>query len=80
MSSITTAQLAIYAALAIPVLFLLVKHGRPGLLGWGYLFAFCSLRIIGGALSIKGSDSATIVANIGLSPLLLSAGGILHES
>lgn len=80
MGAVTTAQLAIYAALAIPVLFLLVKHGRPGILGWGYLFAFCSIRVISGALSLSRSDSATIVANIGLSPLLLSASGLLHES
>lgn len=80
MSSVTTAQLAIYALLAIPVLFLLYKHGHPGILGWIYLFAFCSLRVIGGALALKESKTASIVGNIGLSPLLLATCGFIHEA
>ncbi|OAA80771.1 C6 zinc finger domain protein [Akanthomyces lecanii RCEF 1005] len=80
MNSVTTAQMAIYAVLIIPVLFLLVKHGKAGLLGWFYFAAFCMLRILGGALALSGSKSATIIANVGLSPLLLAAFGILHES
>lgn len=80
MNSVTTAQMAIYAVLIIPALFLLVKHGKPGLLGWLYFAAFCMLRILGGALALSGSKSATIISNIGLSPLLLAASGFLHES
>ncbi|OAR02069.1 hypothetical protein LLEC1_03391, partial [Akanthomyces lecanii] len=72
--------MAIYAVLIVPVFFLLVKHGKAGLLGWLYLTAFCVLRILGGALALSGSKSATIIANVGLSPLLLAASGILHES
>lgn len=80
MNSVTTAQMAIYAIMIIPVLYLLVKHGRPGIMGWLYFAAFCMLRILGGALALSGSESATIIGNIGLSPLLLAACGILHES
>ncbi|AEO67513.1 aa703609-746e-4304-a73b-e246a9707016 [Thermothielavioides terrestris] len=72
-----TAELAIYAILALPVLYLLFRHSTAGLLGWFYLFAFCSLRIVGGALT---SSSAGIISSIGLSPLLLAASGILHEA
>ena len=80
MSSVTTAQMAIYAVMIIPVLYLLKKHGKPGILGWLYFCAFCMLRILGGALALGGSKAATIIANVGLSPLLLAASGILHES
>lgn len=77
---LATAELAIYAVLALPVLFVLVRHGLPGLPGWIYLFAFCTLRIVGGALSMNPeSTSGNIISNIGLSPLLLAASGILHE-
>lgn len=79
MSSISTAELAIYALFSIAVLYILVKHGRPGFLGWFYLFIFCTIRIVGGVLEIKKSSSASVVANIGLSPLLLATSGILHE-
>ena len=80
MASLSTVEIFVYAALAVPVMYLLVKHGRHGLLGWLYLFAFCSLRVIGGVLDRKGSSAAGIVANIGLSPLILAASGILHEA
>ncbi|KAM3551710.1 hypothetical protein MY1884_007582 [Beauveria asiatica] len=80
MNSVTTAQMAIYAAMILPVLYLLVKHGKVSMLGWLYLVAFCMLRILGGALALSRSKTATIIANIGLAPLLLAASGILHES
>lgn len=80
MTSVTTAQMAIYSAMLIPVLYLLFKHGKPGFLGWFYFNAFCLLRILGGALALNGNSAARIIANVGLSPLLLAAAGILHES
>ena len=80
MTALTTAELAIYAVLVLPTLFILYKHGKPGILGWTYLFIFCTLRIIGGAMFLSKSSSAVTVSNIGLSPLLLSAAGVLHEA
>ncbi|RHZ53566.1 uncharacterized protein CDV56_103643 [Aspergillus thermomutatus] len=80
-NSLSAATCAIYAVLAIPVLYLLVRHGRYGLLGWLYLFFFCTLRIIGGALAVKDtSAAASIISSVGLSPLLLATAGILHEA
>ncbi|RLM00021.1 hypothetical protein CFD26_107463 [Aspergillus turcosus] len=80
-NSLAAATCAIYAALAIPVLFLLVRHGRYGLLGWLFLFSFCSLRIIGNGMAVKNpSITAEIIASVGLSPLLLATAGILHEA
>lgn len=79
--SLSAATCAIYVILAIPVLYLLVKHGRHGLLGWLFLFFFCTLRIVSGALAIKSSSpAASIISNVGLSPLLLATTGILHEA
>ncbi|KAK8030175.1 hypothetical protein PG993_011466 [Apiospora rasikravindrae] len=83
--ALSTATLAIYAVLDIPVFFCLVRHGKAGLVGWVYLLAFCTLRIVGGAMAMdrnsssNSSSSASLIANIGLSPLLLAASGILHE-
>lgn len=80
-NSLATAELAIYAILSIPVLYILVRHGLAGLLGWFYLFAFCTLRLVGGAMSMQTDNgSGNIISNVGLSPLLLAASGILHES
>lgn len=79
--SLSVATCAIYAVLAFPVLYLLYRHGRIGLLGWLYLFFFCTLRIIGGALAVHNtSAAASIISSIGLSPLLLATAGILHEA
>lgn len=80
MTATSTAELAIYATLSIPNLYILFKHGRAGLLGWAYLFAFCTLRIVGGAMDLSGSTSAGIISSVGLSPLLLAAFGILQEA
>ncbi|KAL4888818.1 integral membrane protein [Aspergillus ambiguus] len=80
-NSLSAATCAIYAVLAIPVLYLLVRHRRYGLLGWLFLFLFCTLRIIGGALAVNNpSAAANIISSVGLSPLLLATAGILHEA
>ncbi|KAL2179259.1 uncharacterized protein P884DRAFT_240045 [Thermothelomyces heterothallicus CBS 202.75] len=76
-NALLTAELAIYAVLSLPVLYLLIRHSPAGLLGWFYLFAFCTLRIVGGAVS---ASPASIISSIGLSPLLLAGSGILHEA
>lgn len=80
MGNVSTAELAIYATLSIPTLYILIKHRPPGYLGWFYLLTFFSLRIVGGVLSLTGNSAASIVSNIGISPLLLAAAGILHEA
>ncbi|CAG8898776.1 unnamed protein product [Penicillium egyptiacum] len=80
-NSLSAATCAIYAALAIPVLYLLVRHGRYGFLGWLFLFFFCALRTIGGALAVNDtSATANIISSVGLSPILLATAGILHEA
>ncbi|CAI7587268.1 unnamed protein product [Penicillium bialowiezense] len=80
-NNLSAAELAIYIILAIPTLYLLVKHGRQGILGWLFLFIFCSLRIIGSALGLKDSSpTASLISSVGLSPLLLATSGILHEA
>lgn len=78
------AQLIIFVILLQPAIYCLFKHGRHGLLGWLYLQLFCLVRVVGAAMIIHEKSStglaATIVGSFGLSPLLLSAAGILHES
>lgn len=79
MSALSTAELAIFAILCLPVLYVLFKHGWVGFMGWLYLFIFCTLRIISGAMDLSGSKSASVISNIGLSPMILAIAGILHE-
>ncbi|KAI0145344.1 hypothetical protein GGR57DRAFT_300857 [Xylariaceae sp. FL1272] len=81
--SLPTAQLAIYIVLTIPVTYLFIRHWPIGSLGWFYLFAFTTLRIVGGALTTGDSSpsgGASIISSVGLSPLLLATSGILHEA
>jgi hypothetical protein len=81
MNALSIAELAIYIILSIPVLYILVKHLWQGLTGWLFLFFFCTLRLIGGALSMNSdSTSGEIISSVGLSPLLLATSGILHEA
>jgi hypothetical protein len=82
MPGLDTAQLVVYSTLSIPIFYITSRHGLPGLLAWLYLLVFCSLRIVGGALALGGnnSQSAALISNIGISPLLLAISGILHEA
>ncbi|KAI0024026.1 hypothetical protein F4780DRAFT_688951 [Xylariomycetidae sp. FL0641] len=81
---LAVALVIIYSLLLLPVAFVLLKHGtRHGaVFGWLYLLIFCSLRIISSGLTLSDptSSGAAIVANVGLSPLLLAAAGILHQA
>lgn len=82
--SLALATVVIFATLALPTLFVAFRHGVRGLaiLGWGYLFVFCSLKIIGSVILLVGDQGANgnIVNSIGASPLLFALAGVLHES
>ena len=85
--SLAIAELAIYLLLAPLVVFILLKHWLAGLLGWFYLSAFIAVRIVGDCITIsdrnnktQSSTSAAILNSIGLSPLILSTAGVLHEA
>ncbi|KZF24327.1 hypothetical protein L228DRAFT_281412 [Xylona heveae TC161] len=86
MSALIDAQLAVFALLFFPSLYCLFRHGKTGILGWFYVNLFCALRVIGCALTIRDEHNgtvgtaATIIMSVGLSPLLLSAAGILGEA
>ena len=83
---LSAAQLALYLVLILPLVYIAIKHGRPGISGRSFLFLFCSLHIIGSGLQISNekpgttSTSAQIINGIGLFPLILVFGEILHES
>ncbi|KAJ9148472.1 hypothetical protein NKR23_g4823 [Pleurostoma richardsiae] len=76
--------LSIYTALSVPTIYVTYRHGIKGwaFLGWGFLFIFCTLKIVGSALQISNprSTGAAIVSSVGLSPLTLALGGVLHEA
>ncbi|KAH8651179.1 hypothetical protein BX600DRAFT_441620 [Xylariales sp. PMI_506] len=83
-NGLPAATLAIDATLALPAIYLLFKHGlRHGaVIGWAYLFIFFSLKIVASAMQVSNpsNTTASLIASIGLSPLLLAALGILHEA
>lgn len=80
-NAVSAAECALYAVLLLPVLFLIVRHGAHGFTGWLFLSLFCVLRIVGGGMSVDNSKpEASIISNVGLSPILLAAAGILHEA
>ncbi|KAJ5603357.1 hypothetical protein N7537_006313 [Penicillium hordei] len=81
-SGLLIAQLALYAPLTLPTLYLFFRHGYHGLLAWLYLLAFCVLRVTGAAMGLNDPHNvgAQIISSIGLSPLLLSIDGVLHEA
>ena len=77
-------ELVIYILLTPLVLFLLIKHRFPGLLGWLYLLVFCGLRLGSDGITIgnrnkPASTTGAILNGVGISPLLLSLAGLLHE-
>ncbi len=76
------AVLGIYAALSLPTIYVAFRHGFRALVAWAYLFLFCTLKIIGSGMQLSDSQSSgsAIIGSIGLSPLLLTTAGILHEA
>ncbi|KAI0836943.1 hypothetical protein F5Y06DRAFT_272667 [Hypoxylon sp. FL0890] len=83
-SGLAVALLIIYLTLSPPTIYVASKHGlkHGAIIGWFFLFTFCTLRIVSSAIELHDahSTSAALVASIGLSPLLAAACGVLHES
>lgn len=88
-SRLAVAELIIYILFLPIAVFILIRHGRHGAIGWGFLVAFCLLRIIADGLQIDNQikenngesidSTAAIVNSVGISPLLLALSGILSE-
>ncbi|KAF2004080.1 hypothetical protein P154DRAFT_572532 [Amniculicola lignicola CBS 123094] len=85
-SALLVATAIIYAILIQPISYCTWKHGKPGLLGFMVVLTFCVIRIVGSVLQIGDEKSGTtttatlVIANIGLSPMILGVAGILHEA
>jgi len=79
---IAISQIAVFSTFALPIFLSLGWHGMPGFLGWGFLFSFCILRIVGGAifLSDPGSEAGAIISSVAISPLILATMSIGYES
>ncbi|KAI1075963.1 hypothetical protein F5B20DRAFT_343677 [Whalleya microplaca] len=82
--ALPAALLAIYSTLSLPTIYVAVQHGikHGAILGWAFLLAFCLIRITSSALEIEDETSSTaiLLTGIGISPLLSSVCGVLHES
>jgi hypothetical protein len=88
-TQLSIAELAIYVVLVPAVIYILLRHGKPGYLGWGFLIVFCGLRLAADGIQISNHDKAAkgepvsnagaIVNAIGISGLLYTLSGIIHE-
>lgn len=85
-TSLYIATIILYSILIVPTFYVWRRHGRPGLLAYNFIYAFCAIRIAGGVLSIVAvhdanlETSATIVNSLAISPLILAGLGFLHEA
>lgn len=87
-NGISILYLVTFGILSLPVLYVLIRHGKRGILGWLSLSTFCTIRAVGNGLQLvaeQNGDSnlaliATIVSSLGLSPLLMGIAGILDEA
>lgn len=88
-TQLSIAELVIYILLTPIIVYVLIRHGKPGYLGWGFLIIFCGLRLVSDGIQIanhkhaaadgSASGSGAIINSIGLSGLLYSLCGIIHE-
>ncbi|KAJ5122108.1 hypothetical protein N7526_009045 [Penicillium atrosanguineum] len=85
--SLELANIVFYAMAVLPAIYCFIQHGKHGIVGWLYVILMCGLRLAGNGISYhaisttgKPNTAASIIVGIGLSPLLFSALGILHES
>ncbi|KAL6240832.1 hypothetical protein RBB50_012247 [Rhinocladiella similis] len=85
-TNLSIAELAIYTVLVPITVYLFFQHGRRSTLGYIYLFAFESLRIVSACLQISAhshhktsSTTGSIIASVGLSPLILAISGFIYE-
>jgi hypothetical protein len=87
-TQLSIAELAIYIILVPVVVYILIRHGKAGYLGWGFLIVFCGLRLASDGIQIGSNNNASngqpvgssgaIINAIGLSGLLYSLCGIIH--
>ncbi|KIW43363.1 uncharacterized protein PV06_04474 [Exophiala oligosperma] len=87
-TTLSIVELAIYTTLVPFTFYLFFKHGLRSTLGYLYLFAFESLRIVAAILQIAAhsnhhhggtSTTGSIVSSVGLSPLILALSGFIYE-
>ena len=82
-------DLVFYIILFPLTLYLGYRHGKHAILGYFYLNICCAVRIVADIVSVvdetkssgngQPSIAAAVLRSIGLSPLMLSLAGFLHE-
>lgn len=87
-SKLYIVELVVYLLLLPFTLYLTWRHRRHGLLGYFYLQVYCLVRVVADIIDLlpanRDATHATIatavLSAVGLSPLLLSLSGFLHEA
>jgi prolipoprotein diacylglyceryltransferase len=75
------AELIIYIIIFPIAVYILVRHGKPGYIGWGFFLVFCTLRIVSSGLGVNDTSTiGGIINSVGISALLLAISGVIHEA
>ena len=86
--ALAIAQLAVYIPVLICAIFIIFRHGFNKQVGWRFLGILCLVRIVGSCFEIAAihhPDNKTdvkwsaILQSVGVSPLLLTALGLLKR-
>jgi hypothetical protein len=83
-TSLAIAELTIYILLLPAIIYILVRHGRHGIEGWAFLIVFAILRLVSSGIQVANRNSTSttgsIINSVGISGLLLSLSGVIHEA
>jgi hypothetical protein len=87
--NISIAEICVYSPALLVAIFLCVRHGFGRSSGWFYLIIFSLARLIGSAMQLATISQpnnlnlyigAAVLANVGLSPLILVELGLLSRA
>ena len=86
-SRLAVAELVLFVPCLLGASWVTFRHGLDRRLGWLYLVIFSLVRIVGASCQIASEskhsvgliEAATILSNVGLTPLLLAMLGLLKR-
>jgi len=78
---LAVSELVIYSIFFLAGVFVLIRHGRRGLMAWFFFLVFCILRLVASGIRVhENSTTGAIINSVGLAGLLLTTLGVIHEA
>ncbi|KAF2103173.1 hypothetical protein NA57DRAFT_52703 [Rhizodiscina lignyota] len=66
------------------IIYVLIRHGRRGYSGWGFLLVYCILPVTSSSVQIGDSNTTSItgaiINSIGIYALLMALSGVIYEA